>query len=146
MNASHENVPRRKAERAQQKVSRPTPVSSLLAGENKALLVGRDALLVLDLLLHVVDRVGRLDIERDGLARESLDEDLRDKKSNSWSQPPDAQLYSSNTHHNHASTTPNHAPAYCPPVREKAGVKRIAGLPKTADRKLHDDINCTFFF
>merc|ERR1719380_89202 len=32
------------------------------------LLVGRDALLVLDLLLHVVNRVRRLDVEGDGLA------------------------------------------------------------------------------
>ena len=51
-------------------------VLELLAGEDEALLVGRDALLVLDLLLHVVDRVARLDVERDGLAREGLDEDL----------------------------------------------------------------------
>ena len=33
------------------------PSSSCFAGEDEALLVGRDALLVLDLLLHVVDRV-----------------------------------------------------------------------------------------
>ena len=32
-------------------------VFKLLAGEDEALLVGRDALLVLDLGLHVVDRV-----------------------------------------------------------------------------------------
>ena len=42
------------------------------------LLVGRDALLVLDLGLDVLDRVRRLDIERDGLARQRLDEDLHD--------------------------------------------------------------------
>ena len=51
-------------------------VLELLAGEDQALLVRRDALLVLDLLLHVVDRVGRLDVERDRLARQGLDEDL----------------------------------------------------------------------
>ena len=51
-------------------------VLELLAREDEALLVGRDALLVLDLLLDVVDRVARLDVERDGLAREGLDEDL----------------------------------------------------------------------
>ena len=51
-------------------------VLELLAREDEALLVGRDALLVLDLLLHVVDRVARLDVERDGLAGEGLDEDL----------------------------------------------------------------------
>ena len=48
----------------------------LLTCEDEALLVGRNALLVLDLGLHVVDRVGGLDLERDGLAGERLDEDL----------------------------------------------------------------------
>ena len=38
--------------------------------------VGRDALLVLDLGLHVLDRVRRLDLEGDGLASEGLDENL----------------------------------------------------------------------
>jgi len=58
-------------------VGQRAAVLELLAREDEALLVGRDALLVLDLLLDVVDRVARLDIERDGLARERLDEDLR---------------------------------------------------------------------
>ena len=35
-------------------------VLELLASENQALLVGRNAFLVLDLALHIVDRVGRL--------------------------------------------------------------------------------------
>ena len=51
-------------------------VLKLLAGEDEALLVGRDALLVLDLGLHVVNRVRWLDLEGDGLACERLDEDL----------------------------------------------------------------------
>merc|ERR1712185_21742 len=51
-------------------------VLELLAREDQALLIGRDALLVLDLRLHVVDRVRRLDLQRDRLARERLDEDL----------------------------------------------------------------------
>ena len=58
-------------------VGQRAAIFELLAREDEALLVGRDALLVLDLLLHVVDRVARLDVERDGLARERLDEDLR---------------------------------------------------------------------
>ena len=58
-------------------VAQRAAVLELLAREDEALLVGRDALLVLDLLLDVVDRVARLDVERDGLAREGLDEDLR---------------------------------------------------------------------
>ena len=53
------------------------PVLQLLAREDQPLLVRRDALLVLDLLFHVVDRVRRLDVQRDGLARQRLDEDLR---------------------------------------------------------------------
>ena len=51
-------------------------VLELLAREDEALLVGRDALLVLDLLLHVLDRVRRLDVQRDGLARQRLHKDL----------------------------------------------------------------------
>ena len=51
-------------------------VLELLAGEDQALLVRRDALLVLDLGLDVLDRVRRLHLEGDGLARQGLDEDL----------------------------------------------------------------------
>ncbi len=51
-------------------------VLELLSGEDETLLVGWDALLVLDLCLDVVDSVGRLDVEGDGLAGESLDKDL----------------------------------------------------------------------
>ena len=53
----------------------------LLAGVDETLLLGRDALAVLDLLLHVGDGVGRLDVQRDRLAREVLDEDLHDDRS-----------------------------------------------------------------
>ena len=42
-------------------------VLELLAGEDQALLVRRDALLVLDLGLDVLDAVRRLDLEGDGL-------------------------------------------------------------------------------
>ena len=51
-------------------------VLQLLAGKDQALLIRGNALLVLDLLLHVLDGVRRLNIEGDGLAREGLDEDL----------------------------------------------------------------------
>ena len=47
-------------------------VLELLPGEDEALLVNRGALLVLDLLLHVLDRVRRLDVQRDGLDRKSV--------------------------------------------------------------------------
>jgi hypothetical protein len=51
-------------------------VLELLAGEDEALLVRRDALLVLDLGLHVVDGVRGLHLQRDGLPRQGLHEDL----------------------------------------------------------------------
>ena len=51
-------------------------VLKLLASEDEALLIGRDALLVLDLGLNVVDGVGWLDLKSDGLTSESFDENL----------------------------------------------------------------------
>ncbi len=51
-------------------------IFKLLAREDEALLVGRDALLVLDLGLDGVDGVGGLHLEGDGLSSESLDENL----------------------------------------------------------------------
>ena len=48
----------------------------LLAGEDEALLIRRNAFLVLDLGLDVVDAVGGLYFEGDVLARESSNEDL----------------------------------------------------------------------
>lgn len=49
-------------------------ILELLAGEDQALLVRRDALLVLDLGLDVVDGVRGLDLQGDGLARQGLHE------------------------------------------------------------------------
>ncbi|OBQ34350.1 MAG: hypothetical protein AN484_26720, partial [Aphanizomenon flos-aquae WA102] len=57
-------------------VRQRAPVLQLLARKDEALLVRRDALLVLDLGLHRLDVVGRLHVQRDGLARQRLDEDL----------------------------------------------------------------------
>jgi hypothetical protein len=57
-------------------VSQGAAILQLLAGEDEALLVRGDTLLVLDLGLHVVDRVRGLDLKRDGLAGQGLDEDL----------------------------------------------------------------------
>ena len=51
-------------------------ILQLLARKNEALLIGRDALLVLDLRLNIVDRVGRLHLKGDSLARQRLNEDL----------------------------------------------------------------------
>jgi hypothetical protein len=58
-------------------VAEGAAVLQLLAGEDQALLVGGDALLVLNLGLDVVDGVGGLDVEGNGLARECFNEDLR---------------------------------------------------------------------
>jgi hypothetical protein len=49
-------------------VGESTAVLQLLTSEDKTLLVGRDALLVLDLGLDVVDSVGGLNLKGDGLA------------------------------------------------------------------------------
>jgi hypothetical protein len=49
-------------------VGKRAAILKLLAGENETLLVGRDALLVLDLGLDIVDRVRRLNLEGDGLS------------------------------------------------------------------------------
>jgi len=53
-----------------------TPILKLLASKDEALLVWGDAFLVLNLRLHVVNRVRRLHLQCDRLARECLDEDL----------------------------------------------------------------------
>jgi len=53
-----------------------TTILELLPCKDKTLLVRRDALLVLDLRLDVIDGVRRLDLECYGLAGEGLDEDL----------------------------------------------------------------------
>ena len=57
-------------------VAQSATILELLASEDETLLIGRDTLLVLDLGLHVVYGVGRLDFEGDGLPCESLNEDL----------------------------------------------------------------------
>ena len=51
-------------------------ILELLAGEDKALLIRRNALLVLDLGLDIVNSVGGLDLKGDGLSSKSLNEDL----------------------------------------------------------------------
>ncbi|KAM0863660.1 hypothetical protein ACQ4PT_044442 [Festuca glaucescens] len=57
-------------------VSKCPAVLKLLASEDEALLVRRDALLVLDLRLHIVDGIRGLDLKCDGLACEGLHKDL----------------------------------------------------------------------
>ena len=57
-------------------VAQSTAILELLAGEDQALLVRGDTLLVLDLGLDVVDGVARLDVEGNGLTRQGLDETI----------------------------------------------------------------------
>merc|ERR550537_966376 len=57
-------------------VTKGSAILQLLASKDEALLVRRDALLVLNLCLHIVDGVRGLDLKGDGLACERLDEDL----------------------------------------------------------------------
>ena len=51
-------------------VGEGAPVLELLPGEGKPLLIRRNSLLVLNLCLDVLDRIGRLHLEGDGLAGE----------------------------------------------------------------------------
>ena len=57
-------------------VSKRATVLKLLASKDEPLLVWRDALLVLNLSLDVVDGVRRLHLKGDGLASQGLDKDL----------------------------------------------------------------------
>ena len=57
-------------------VGQGAAVLELLASKDEALLIGRDPLLVLNLRLDVVDGVGRLHLEGDGLASQSLGKDV----------------------------------------------------------------------
>ena len=57
-------------------VGESSPVLELLSGEDQTLLIRRDPLLILDLGLHILDGVAGLDIQGNGLTRQSLDENL----------------------------------------------------------------------
>lgn len=57
-------------------VGESAPIFQLLTSKDETLLIRRDTLFVLNLALHVVDCVGALDFQCDGLSSEGLDEDL----------------------------------------------------------------------
>ena len=59
-------------------ITQSPPIFKLFAREDQTLLIWWDALFVLDLGFDVVDRVRGLDFERDGLARQGLDEAVED--------------------------------------------------------------------
>ena len=62
-------------------VAEGAAIFKLLASEDQTLLIGRDALLVLDLSLDIIDSVRRLDLESDSFARKGLDENLHSAES-----------------------------------------------------------------
>ena len=55
-------------------VGKGAAILKLLSSEDETLLVRGNALLVLDLALHIVDGVRGLDLKGDGLARQGLNE------------------------------------------------------------------------
>jgi len=57
-------------------VRKGAAILQLLAGKDQPLLIWWDALLVLDLGLHILDGVWRLHFQGDGLACQCLDKDL----------------------------------------------------------------------
>ena len=57
-------------------VGESAAVFKLLSGKDEALLIWGDAFLVLNFGLDVLNGVGGFDVQSDGLASESLDEDL----------------------------------------------------------------------
>mmetsp|Transcript_13779 Transcript_13779/g.19310 ORF Transcript_13779/g.19310 Transcript_13779/m.19310 type:complete len:269 (+) Transcript_13779:538-1344(+) len=57
-------------------VSKGASVFKLLSSEDEALLIRRNSFLILDLLLHSVDGIRRVDIKSDGFASQSLHENL----------------------------------------------------------------------
>ena len=57
-------------------IGKSAPVLKLFTSENETLLVGGNAFLVLNLGFDIVDRVRGLDLQRDGLPGQCLDEDL----------------------------------------------------------------------
>ena len=58
-----------------------TTIFELLSSKDQSLLIWRDALLILDLGLHVFDGVSWLHVQGDGLSGECLHENLHDEKS-----------------------------------------------------------------
>jgi len=57
-------------------IGKGSAILKLLSSEDESLLIGRDAFLVLNFGLHVLDGVAWLDLKSDGLSGEGLDEDL----------------------------------------------------------------------
>merc|ERR1712093_889387 len=57
-------------------IAQGAAILQLFTSENESLLVGWDTFLILDLRLNIVNCVWRLNLQRNGLSSQSLDEDL----------------------------------------------------------------------
>ena len=57
-------------------VTQSSPILQLFASKDESLLIGWNALLILNFGLHVVDGVRRFNLQRDRLAGQGLDKDL----------------------------------------------------------------------
>jgi len=65
-------------------VGKSTAILKLFTGKDQSLLVGWDPFLVLDLGLHIFNRVRRLDLKGDGLPGQGLDKYLHDDIYGTW--------------------------------------------------------------
>jgi len=72
-------------------------ILKLLASEDQALLIGRDTLLVLDLCLHIIDRVRGLNLESDSFTRKGFYENLHVCRNGSPGLSNDARTVESST-------------------------------------------------
>ena len=57
-------------------IRKSTSILELFPSKNQTLLIRRNPLLILNLTLDIINRIGRLDFQRDCLARQGLDENL----------------------------------------------------------------------
>ena len=57
-------------------ITQSAPILKLFSSKNQALLIRWNALFILDLALHIVNSIARLDFKCNGLPGQGLDEDL----------------------------------------------------------------------
>merc|ERR1719336_2976474 len=57
-------------------IGKSSSVFQLLSSKDQSLLIWRNSFLILNLGLHVLNRVGRFNLKGDGFSSQSLDEDL----------------------------------------------------------------------
>jgi len=57
-------------------IGKSSTIFQLFAGEDESLLIRGDSFLILNFLFHILDGVGGLDLQGDGLPGKGFDEDL----------------------------------------------------------------------